>query len=44
MVQMADILNHVSNNNAELEFGEDYLSMVTTQPIEQVRSQTTIFA
>lgn len=35
MVPMADILNHISDNNAHLEFGEDYLSMVTTQAIEK---------
>ena len=38
MVPMADILNHVSNNNAQLEFGEDCLSMVTTQAIEKVNT------
>ena len=36
MVPMADILNHISDNNAHLEFGEDRLRMVTTQPIEKV--------
>ena len=39
MVPMADILNHISDHNAELEFSEDFLSMVTTQPIEKVSSQ-----
>ncbi|EDO37756.1 predicted protein [Nematostella vectensis] len=33
MVPMADILNHHSNNNARLEFGEEELSMVSTQHI-----------
>ena len=36
MVPMADILNHVSDNNAHLEFGEEFLSMVTTQAVEKV--------
>ena len=37
MVPMADILNHVSENNAHLEFGEDFLSMITTKRINKVR-------
>lgn len=36
MVPMADILNHVSENNANLEFGDEFLSMITTQPVEKV--------
>jgi hypothetical protein len=36
MVPMADILNHVSDNNANLEFGEEFLSMVTTQTVAKV--------
>ncbi|XP_028400614.1 N-lysine methyltransferase SETD6-like [Dendronephthya gigantea] len=35
MVPMADILNHVSDNNAHLEFGDEFLSMVTTQAIRK---------
>ncbi|XP_077996066.1 N-lysine methyltransferase setd6-like [Glandiceps talaboti] len=33
MVPMADILNHVSANNAHLNFDENTLTMVTTRPI-----------
>ena len=33
MVPMADILNHISNNNAHLEFGAQTLTMVATQDI-----------
>lgn len=36
MVPMADILNHVSDNNAHLEFGDEFLSMVTTQQVGKV--------
>ena len=36
MVPMADILNHISNNNAHLEFGAKTLSMVATQDICKV--------
>ena len=36
MVPMADILNHVSDNNAHLEFSDEFLSMVTTQEVEKV--------
>jgi SET domain-containing protein 6 len=36
MVPMADILNHISDNNAHLEFGEEFLSMVTTQRVHKV--------
>ena len=38
MVPMADILNHISNNNAHLEFGAETLTMVATQDIHKVRS------
>ena len=37
MVPMADILNHISNNNAHLEFGAESLTMVATQDIHKVR-------
>ena len=37
MVPMADILNHISNNNAHLEFGAKSLTMVATQDIRKVR-------
>uniref|UniRef100_A0A8C5LBE1 N-lysine methyltransferase SETD6 n=1 Tax=Jaculus jaculus TaxID=51337 RepID=A0A8C5LBE1_JACJA len=33
MVPAADILNHVANHNAHLEYSTDYLRMVATQPI-----------
>ncbi|CAM9695350.1 unnamed protein product [Lampetra planeri] len=33
MVPMADILNHVSNHNANLEFTKDCLKMISTRPI-----------
>ncbi|XP_072037649.1 N-lysine methyltransferase setd6-like [Amphiura filiformis] len=33
MVAMADILNHISKNNAKLRFGKDSLKMVTTRKI-----------
>ena len=36
MVPMADILNHISNNNAHLEFGTDSLAMVAVQDISKV--------
>ena len=36
MVPMADILNHITNNNAHLEFGAKTLSMVATQNIFKV--------
>ncbi|XP_071789506.1 N-lysine methyltransferase setd6-like [Asterias amurensis] len=35
MVPMADILNHVSRNNARLQFGETSLSMVSTREIKK---------
>lgn len=35
MVPMADILNHISNNNARLEFGTDSLAMVAVQDISK---------
>ena len=38
MVPMADILNHISNNNAHLEFGTQTLTMVATQDIPKVKS------
>ena len=37
MVPMADILNHITNNNAHLEFGAKTLSMVATQNIFKVQ-------
>lgn len=37
MVPMADILNHISNNNAHLEFGAESLTMVATQDIHKVK-------
>ena len=36
MVPMADILNHISNNNAHLEFGNESLSMVAIHNISKV--------
>ena len=36
MVPMADILNHISNNNAHLEFGTETMTMVATQDICKV--------
>ena len=33
MVPAADILNHIANHNANLEYSADYLRMVATQPI-----------
>ncbi|XP_074055155.1 N-lysine methyltransferase SETD6 [Macrotis lagotis] len=33
MVPAADILNHVANHNANLEYSSEYLRMVATQPI-----------
>lgn len=38
MVPMADILNHISNNNAHLEFGDEKLTMVAVQDISKVFS------
>ncbi|KAM8750479.1 N-lysine methyltransferase setd6 [Acanthopagrus schlegelii] len=35
MVPMADMLNHVSNNNANLEFTPDSLKMVCVRPIRK---------
>ena len=37
MVPMADILNHISNHNAHLEFGAESLTMVATQDIHKVK-------
>jgi len=34
MVPMADFLNHISKNNAHLEFDEDHLKMVATKAIQ----------
>ena len=42
MVPMADILNHVSDNNARLEFGDEFLSMVTTQRVKKVKTIITV--
>ena len=36
MVPVADILNHVANNNARLDFGVKNLRMVATRPIAEV--------
>ena len=36
MVPVADVLNHVSKNNAKLVFGESELRMVATRNIKQV--------
>ena len=36
MVPIADILNHVADNNAKLIFGIDSLKMVATRPINEV--------
>ena len=36
MVPVADILNHVSNHNAEISFGEDMLTMKAIKDIEAV--------
>ena len=38
MVPMADILNHISKNNAHLEFGCKTLTMVAVQDIFEVFS------
>ncbi|CAG5116399.1 unnamed protein product, partial [Candidula unifasciata] len=35
MVPVADILNHVTNNNAKLTFGKEALKMVTTRAIKK---------
>ncbi|CAM1320699.1 SETD6 (predicted), partial [Pycnogonum litorale] len=35
MVPAADILNHVSQNNAKLDFGKDALDMITIKPIKK---------
>merc|ERR1719454_1641359 len=35
MVPVADIFNHVSNNNARLNFGTDSLQMLATTDIKQ---------
>ena len=37
MVPMADILNHVADNNAHLSFEEDSLKIVATKPIKKVK-------
>ncbi|XP_031196845.1 N-lysine methyltransferase SETD6 isoform X2 [Mastomys coucha] len=37
MVPAADILNHIANHNANLEYSADYLRMVATQPILEGR-------
>ena len=37
MVPMADILNHISNHNAHLEFGAESLTMVAIQDIHKVK-------
>ena len=36
MVPMADILNHIANNNAKLTFEKDALKMVATKNIKKV--------
>ncbi|XP_013922471.1 PREDICTED: N-lysine methyltransferase SETD6 isoform X3 [Thamnophis sirtalis] len=35
MVPLADLLNHVANHNANLEFSPESLKMVTTQPVRK---------
>ncbi|CAH2323799.1 N-lysine methyltransferase setd6 [Pelobates cultripes] len=34
MVPVADLLNHVAQHNAHLEFTPDYLRMITTRPVQ----------
>ena len=36
MAPMADILNHVANNNAHLKFEKDEFKMVATKDIKKV--------
>lgn len=36
MVPMADILNHVAKNNAQLDFGASELKMLAIKPIKKV--------
>lgn len=36
MVPVADMLNHVTRNNAKLTFGKEALKMVTTRPVKKV--------
>jgi len=36
MVPVADVLNHVADNNARLVFGIGSLKMVATRPIDEV--------
>lgn len=38
MVPMADMLNHIANNNAHLSFKPDCLEMVATKDIKKVYS------
>uniref|UniRef100_A0ABM5EU63 N-lysine methyltransferase SETD6 n=1 Tax=Pogona vitticeps TaxID=103695 RepID=A0ABM5EU63_9SAUR len=35
MVPLADLLNHVANHNANLEYSPEFLQMVTTQPVRK---------
>ena len=38
MVPMADILNHVADNNAHLDFGPESLKMVAIKDIKKVHN------
>ena len=38
MVPMADVLNHVADNNAHLDFGKESLKMVAVKDIQKVRN------
>ena len=44
MVPVADILNHVTNNNAHLVFEKDYLTMVATRAIKAVNKKPFIIS
>ena len=39
MVPMADILNHVTDNNAHLDFGKEALKMTATKYIKKVSTE-----
>ena len=41
MVPMADILNHISNINAHVEFGDEKLTVVAVQYISKLVSLAT---
>lgn len=38
MVPLADALNHIAKNNAQLKFGKESLRMVATEDIKKVSS------